>query len=90
MASSDSSRKRVRFTFDMKFVSHEEKEAFLQRLKNVRQLLTPEGAPSLDNTSLFNALCDAAEAGSHPTSDPHDGNAGPASTMMSFMRNSGK
>lgn len=83
-----SSRKRVRFTFDMKFVSHEEKEAFQQRLNNVRKLLTPAGAPSLDNTSLFNALCDVVETGSHQTSDPLGANAGP--TTMSFMRNSGK
>lgn len=83
-----SSRKRVRFTFDMKFVSHEEKEAFQQRLNNVRKLLTPAGAPSLDNTSLFNALCDVVETGSHQTSDPLSANAGP--TTMSFMRNSGK
>ena len=83
-----SSRKRVRFTFDMSFVSHEEKEAFQRRLKNVRKLLTPAGAPSLDNTSLFNALCDVAESGSHQTSDPHGANAGPMTT--SFMRNSGK
>ena len=80
------SRKRVRFTFDMNFVSLEEKEAFQQRLKNVRQLLTPAGAPSLDNTSLFNALCDAVEAGSCPT--PNSGNAGPVT--KSFMSNSGK
>ena len=79
------SRKRVRYTFDVHFVNQEEKEAFLQRLKNVRQLLTPAGCPSLDNCSLFNALCDAVEGVSQPTSDPNTG----ASTK-SFMRNSGK
>ena len=72
------SRKRVRYTYDVHFVNQEEKEAFLQRLKNVRQLLTPAGCPSLDNCSLFNALCDAVEGVSQPTS------------TKSFMLNSGK
>ena len=79
-----SSRKRVRFTFDMSFVSHE--EDFQQRLKNVRKLLTPAGAPSLDNTSLFNALCDAVEAGSHQTSDPLGANAGPTMDLLHAQR----
>ena len=77
-------RKRVRFGFDLKFGNHEEKEAFVQRLEYIRQLLTPAGASPLDNNSLFNALCDRAEA-SHPTPDPHSG-----SGTKSFMRNSGK
>ena len=80
------SRKRIRYTFDVHFATHEEKEAFLTRLKNVRQLLTPEGCPSLDNCSVFNALCDTFE-GVSPESTP-DTNTG-ASTK-SFMQNSGK
>ena len=83
MASS-SSRKRVRYTFDVHFASHDEKEAFLRRLKDVRQLLTPAGCPSLDNCSLFNALCDAVEI-QPSTSDP---SAEPST--KSFLRNSGK
>ena len=82
-----SSKKRVRFGFDMKFVNLEAKEAFVQRLEHVRQLMTPAGAPSLDNNSLFNVLCDLAEA-SHPTLDPHSANVGQSTS--SFMRNSGK
>ena len=81
------SKRRVRFTFDMKFVSHEEKEAFQRRLEHIRQLMTPAGAQSIDNNSLFNALCDLAED-SHPTPDPaHGADAGPAT--KSFMRNCG-
>ena len=79
-----SSRKRVRYTFDVHFGNLEEKEAFLQRLQSVRQLLTPAGSPSLDNCSLFNALCDAVEG----TPQPSDPSAEPST--KSFMRNSGK
>ena len=75
-------------TLDLSFADQEEKDAFLQRLKNVRKLLTPAGAPLLENQNLVYALLDLAEAGSHPTPDPHSANAGPAT--RSFMRNSGK
>ena len=61
---------------------NQEKEAFLQRLKNVHQLLTQAGCPSLDNCSLFNALCDAGEGVSQPTSDPNT-----ETSTKSFMCN---
>ncbi len=51
-----SSRKRVRYTFDIYFLDQVEKEAFQQRLKNIRELLTPAGRPPLDNLSLINTL----------------------------------
>lgn len=84
-------RKRVRYTLDVHFVNQEEKEVFLQRLKNVRQLLTPAGSPPLDNFSLLNRLCDSVEINSgsqsyHQTSDTTS--TGP--TVKSFMSNSGK
>ena len=74
----------MRYTFDVHFASHDEKEAFLRRLKDVRQLLTLAGCPSLDNCSLFNALCNAVEI-LPSTSDP---NAEPST--KSFLCNSGK
>ena len=90
MASSSRKRKRERYGFDLSFVTLEEKEAFLQRLQNVRRLMTPAGAPLLENQNLVYALLDLAESGSHPTPDlhGHSDNAGPAT--RSFMRNSGK
>ena len=90
MASFSKKRKTSgeRYSFDLSFADQEEKDAFLQRLKNVRKLLTPAGAPLLENQNLVYALLDLAEAGSHPTPDPHSANAGPAT--RSFMRNSGK
>ena len=88
MASSLRKRKRERYSFDLSFATLEEKEAFLQRLQNVRKLMTPAGAPPLVNQDLVYALLNLAEAGSHPTPDPHSANADPAT--RSFMRNSGK
>ena len=90
MASSSRKRKRERYGFDLSFATLEEKEAFLQRLQNVRRLMTPAGAPLLENQNLVYALLDLAESGSHPTPDPHghSDNAGPAT--RSFMCNSGK
>ena len=43
--------------------------------------MTPAGTPLLVNQDLVYALLDLAEAGSHPTSDPHSANAGPATFM---------
>lgn len=88
MASSSRKRKRERYSFDLSFATLEEKEAFLKRLQNVRKLMTPAGASLLVNQDLVYALLDLAESGSHPTSDPHSANAGPAT--KSFMRNGGK
>ena len=88
MASSSRKRKRERYSFDLTFATLEEKEAFLQRLRNVRKLMTPAGAPLLENQNLVYSLLDLAEAGSHPTPDPCSANAGPAT--RSFMRNSGE
>lgn len=87
MASSSRKRKRERYSFDLSFATLEEKEAFLKRLQNVRKLMTPAGASLLVNQDLVYALLDLAESGSHPTSDPHSANAGPAT--KSFMRNGG-
>ena len=54
-----STRKRVRYTFDVHFLTTEEKDVFDQRLNNVRRLLTSAGSPLLDNFSLMSAFCDA-------------------------------
>ncbi len=74
-----SSRKRVRYSFDVHFVRIEEREAFLEKCKTVRQRLTPAGSPLLDN---YNILLDGFidEASSTAV----------VSTPRSMMRNSGK
>ena len=87
MASSSRKRKRKCYGFDLSFATLE-KEVFLQRLQNVRRLMTPAGAPLLENQNLVYALLDLAKSGSDPTPDSHSDNAGPAT--RSFMRNSGK
>ena len=84
MASS-SSRKRVRYTFDVHFTSQGEKDAFLRRLKNVRELLTPAGSPSLDNCSLFSALCDSFE-GASQTAAPAVTDSSTEPSTKSFLR----
>ena len=75
----------MRYTFDVHFASQEEKDAFLRRLKCVRQKLTLPGSPPLDNYSLFSILCDAVEADS-PSTSAH---ADEASSKF-FMSNSGE
>ena len=54
------SRKRVRYTFDMPFSSQEEKAAFVCRLKRIRELLSPEDGPPLDNCMMMNMFFDTA------------------------------
>ena len=45
--------RRVKFNFEIKFNSVEEKEAFKSRLSQVRDLLTPPGSSTIDNLSLI-------------------------------------
>ena len=84
-----SGRKRPpRYSFDVHFVSEEEKEAFIARLKSVRQLLTPAESRPIDNCSLLNALFDVAEGhASQPTSQNE---TSVPSGPKSFMRDNGK
>ena len=81
------SRKRVRYTFDVHFLTTEEKDVFVQRLNNVRRLLTSAGSPLLDNFSLMSAFCDAVE-GDSSSSQTSTSSVCPA--VKSFMSNSGK
>ncbi len=71
-----SSRKRIRYSFDIHFCSLEEKDRFLLKLKVARKKLTQEGSPLLDNYILFSTLLDKEVADLMP---PH-----------SVMKNSGK
>ena len=82
-----SSRKRVRYTLDVHFLTPEEKDVFVQRLKNIRQKLTPAGSPLLDNFSLMNAFCDAVDSDS---SSSHTSVSSVGPTVKSFMTNNGK
>ena len=82
-----STRKRVRYTFDVHFLTTEEKDVFVQRLNNVRRLLTSEGSPLLDNFSLMSAFCDAVEGDS---SSSQTSASSVCPTVKSFMSNSGK
>ena len=82
-----STRKRVRYTLDVHFVTTEEKDVFVQRLNNVRRLLTPAGSPLLDNFSLMSAFCDAVEGDS---SSSQTSASSVCPTVKSFMSNSGK
>ena len=56
-----SSRKRVRYNFDVAFGTQEEKDAFMDRLRRVCQLLTPPQCPTVDNNHSFCAMFDAVE-----------------------------
>ena len=47
-----SPRKCVRYTFDVHFITLEEKEVFQQRLKNVRELLTPSGGLTIGEATI--------------------------------------
>ena len=81
-----SSRKRVRYNFDITFGTQEEKDAFMDRLRKVRQLLTPPECPTIDNNKLFCALFDAVE-GVHQQ-DPS--NITVEDSTKSFQRDGGK
>ena len=60
---------------------------FVQRLNNVRRLLTSAGSPLLDNFSLMSAFCDAVEGDS---SSSQTSASSVCPTVKSFMSNSGK
>ena len=53
--------RRVKFNFEIKFNSVEEKEAFKSRLSQVRDLLTPPGSSTIDNLSLILELFDCVQ-----------------------------
>lgn len=71
---------------DVHFASEEEKEAFIEWLKAVRQLLIPAGSRPIDNCSLLNALFDGAEGAGAPKPMATVG----GSSSKSFMRNNGE
>ena len=56
-----SGRKRVRFALDINFASAEAREAFKARLNKVKDVLTPNGGPKLDNLGLMTALFDLVD-----------------------------
>ena len=79
-------RKRVRYTFDVCFSSQQQKDDFKARLSSVRDLLSPQGGPKLDNLGLMTALFRLAEA-------RHAGRSGTTEALSearSFLPNSGK
>ena len=79
-------RKRVRYTFDVCFMSQQQKDDFKARLGSVRDLLSPQGGPKLDNLGLMTALFELAEA-------CHGGRSGTTESLSdsrSFLPNSGK
>ena len=87
MSSSNSSRKRHRFTLQATFSTYEEKEAFERRFEAVYKLLQPVGAPALDNHGVLCALLDAVERNARPQDNfPGDERV----ETRSFLRNSGK
>ena len=84
-ASSTASRRRIRYTLDVHFNTQEDKEAFLLRLKGVRERLSPVGCPPMDNHGLLSAMCDAVEESTSQSVQTDE-----AITSSSFMSNSGK
>ena len=54
-------RKRVGYGLDVKFTSEEEKTAFIERLEDIRKLLTPPGRRHLENRELLGELFSCAE-----------------------------
>ena len=76
-------RARVRYSLEINFCYEAEREAFVKRLADIRQSLSPPGSV-LDNSTLMSALFDAADKGQGPfqSAQPVAG--------RSFLRNSGK
>ena len=54
-------RKRSRFTLDVNFESDVAKDAFVERLAAVRDLITPPGGARLDNRQFLTSLFELAE-----------------------------
>ena len=79
-ASSTASRRQIRYTLDVHFNTQEDKEAFLLRLKGVRE---PVGCPQMDNHGLLSAMCDAVEESTSQSVQTDE-----AITSSSFMSNS--
>ena len=86
---------------DINFSTVEEKDAFTQRLNNVRKRLTPKGSSSLDNCSLMLAMFDAVEREAVQTQDlpsiempepmdEQEANTDYVPLIKTFQRNSGK
>ena len=82
------SRKRVRYTFDVYFTNEEQKESFKERLKIVRRLLTPPGCMSLDNFGLMESMFDIVER--EVQEENMDSTSSEEQHLKSFMRDSGK
>ena len=74
-------KKRVRFTLDVNFANEAGKDAFCDRLRTVRDQLTPVGSPALNNYELLLALFDLAA--NRPCVQPN-------SSSGSFLKNAGK
>ncbi len=86
MSSSNSSRKRPRFTLQATFSTYEERDAFACRFEAVCKLLQPVGAPALDNHGVFCTLLDAEEQNVRQDNFPGDERV----ETRSFLRNSGR
>jgi len=94
------SRKRVRLSIGIHFISQEQKKSFSNRMSEVKKLLTPPGSRPIDNYSLFVTLFDLVsehESPSTSTPSPHTTPplttprlTTPPLTTQSFLSNSGK
>ena len=83
--SSDSRRKRPRFTLQATYPTNEEKDAFVRRFEADCKLLQPVGLPPLDNHGLLCFMFDAVE---RTRQDPFPGDE--CAETKNFLRNSGK
>ena len=88
MAADRGKRKRVRYTLDINFESEVAKDSFAQKLTAVRELLTPRGAPKLDNLHLLLALFDCATVPTNAASETADDDLSAPSTKT-LLRNEG-
>ena len=77
---------RIRHRIETDCKTEAEKEALSRRLDSIRQLLTPEGSRSIDNSTLLNAMFDIVER------EIGQGLSTPsaATVRQSMMKNSGK
>ena len=54
-------RRGARYQMELKFPTEDAKTSFLQRLSAARSVLTPQGAPQLDQRELLEALLSLVE-----------------------------
>ena len=84
------SRKRVRLSMDVKFTSEAEKDAFCEKLSDIREQLTPRGTRAISNYELLLSLFNLVGSGSGASVPSSSQQIHQCPSRGSFLENSGQ